>query len=321
MGSSQATGQEKLLVVVGPTGVGKTALSLELATRFDGEIVSADSRLFYRGMDIGTDKPGPATRAQIQHHLIDICEPDETVSLGQYKRMAMSVIDAVHERCRLPLLVGGTGQYVKAIVEGWTIPEIGPQESLRRALEQLGGPEMYRWLRQLDPASASKIDAKNVRRLVRALEVTLVSGRPISQLQQKKAPQLDITMIGLWCERRVLYERIDARVDRMIAKGLVEEVEQLRAKGFDHTLPAMSGLGYRQVWAYLEGEMSLAQCVERIKYETHRFARQQHNWFRRDDKQINWYDTQEAGWQVKVHRDLDRFVARDTDEDPVLNND
>lgn len=305
-------GQEdpKLLVVVGPTGVGKTALSLELATRFNGEIISADSRLFYRGMDIGTDKPGAEARALVPHHMIDICQPDETLSLGQYKRLAMSAIRTVQRRRHLPLLVGGTGQYVRAIVEGWQIPEIAPQTALREVLAGLGGSELHRWLTQLDPEAAASIDARNVRRVIRALEVTLISGQPMSHLQRKVPPAFHTAMVGLWCQRETLYQRIDARVDRMMASELVDEVKRLRDQGYGRDLPAMSGLGYRQIGAYLDGETSLEEAIERIKFETHRFARQQHNWFRRDDPGIDWYDIQESGWQSELFRDVERFLTQ-----------
>lgn len=307
--AAQAGERAPLLVVVGPTGVGKTSLSLTLASSYDGEIISADSRLLYRGMDIGTDKPSPEDRARIPHHLIDICQPNETVTLGQYKRLVTSAIAEVHGRSHLPLLVGGTGQYVKAIVEGWRIPEIAPNEPLRQALERLGGPELNRWLNHLDPASAVAIEPRNVRRVIRALEVTMVSGRPMSQLQRKDPPPYDIMIVGLQCDREALYRRIDARVDRMIADGLVDEVRALRAMGYDRDLPAMSGLGYRQIIAYLDGQLNMAESVERIKYETHRFARQQHNWFRTDDDNINWYDTQQLGWISQVMVDVGRFLA------------
>jgi tRNA dimethylallyltransferase len=275
---------------VGPTAVGKTALSLALGRRFDGEVVSADSRLFYRGLDIGTAKPTAEEQAVVPHHLIDVCRPDETLTLGEYQRRAYAAIDAIQQRGRLPLLVGGTGQYVKAVVEGWGIPEVPPQPALRRRLESLGGAELARWLQQLDPEAAARIDPRNVRRVVRALEVTLVSGRAISELQRKKPPPYDIVTIGLTCEREQLYRRIDERVDQMMAAGLLQEVRALWAAGYSRRLPALSGLGYRQLWAYLEGETTLPEAVDRIKFETHRFVRQQYTWFRLDDPAIHWFD-------------------------------
>lgn len=281
-----------LLVLVGPTAVGKTTLSLELARRFSGEIVSADSRLFYRGMDIGTAKPSPGERAAAPHHLIDICNPDVTLSLGQYQRLAYEVIDDVLARDRLPILVGGTGQYVMAVVEGWGIPEVAPQPALRAALEGLGGPEAARWLAALDPAAAARIDPRNIRRVVRALEVTFIAGRRISDMQRKRPPSYDVAIVGLTRSRQSLYTRIDARVDEMIAAGLLEEVRRLRDAGHA-AAPPLSGLGYRQLLAYLDGETTLDEAVARIKFETHRFARQQATWFRADDPRITWFDLDE----------------------------
>jgi tRNA dimethylallyltransferase len=289
-----------LLVVVGPTAVGKTSLSLHLAQRFSGEIVSADSRLFYRGMDIGTAKPTPAERQLVPHHLIDIANPDETMTLGAYQDLAYAVIAGIHRRGRLPILVGGTGQYIKAVVEGWGIPRVSPQPALRAALENLGGPELARWLAVLDPVAAARLDPRNVRRVIRALEVILVTGRPISTLQQKNPPPYTRLMVGLTCARTRLYRRIDRRVEQMLDEGLLAEVQALLAAGYARHLPAMSGLGYQQLAAHLAGEMTLAEAVERIKFETHRFARQQYTWFRPDDPHIHWYDITDPEMENKM---------------------
>jgi tRNA dimethylallyltransferase len=269
--------------------VGKTALSLELARQFPLEIVSADSRLFYRGMDIGTAKPSLAERTAVPHHLIDICSPAETITLGAYQRLAYAAIHDIQARGRLPLLVGGSGQYVRAVVEGWGIPELPPQPALRAALERLDGDELARWLAGLDPEAAQRIDRRNVRRVIRALEVTLVKGRPISELQRKRPPGYPILQIGLDCDRDALYGRIDQRVDGMMAAGLLAEVAHLVSLGYGRDCPPLSGLGYRQLFDYLAGESSLAEAVERIKFETHRFVRQQYTWFRRDDPAIHWF--------------------------------
>ncbi|MCA9928097.1 MAG: tRNA (adenosine(37)-N6)-dimethylallyltransferase MiaA [Anaerolineales bacterium] len=289
-----------LLVIVGQTAVGKTALSLRLAELFNGEIVSADSRLFYRGMDIGTAKPSAAEQTAVSHHLIDICDPDETVTLGDYQRLAYRTIDGIAANGRLPILVGGTGQYVKAVVEGWGIPKVPPHSALRAALEQMDGGELVRWIKALDPVAAARLDLRNLRRVIRALEVTLVAGVPISVLQKKSLPAYRIGMIGLARERSALYARIDARVDRMMVNGLLDEVKGLREEGYGRLLPSMSGLGYRQLWAYLDGEMTLDEAVERIKFETHRFSRQQNTWFRRDDPRIVWFDMGEVGVETAV---------------------
>jgi tRNA dimethylallyltransferase len=299
-GRQKAEGGRPLLVLVGATAVGKTTLSLKLAQLFQGEIVSADSRLFYRGMDVGTAKPSPAEQALVPHHLIDICDPDETLTLAEYQRLAYATIDQIQGNGRLPILVGGTGQYVRAVVEGWGIPEVAPHPVLRAALAALGGPELTRWLRRLDPAAADKLDPRNVRRIIRALEVTLLKGRPISELQRKNPPPYRIAQIGLHRERESFYRRIDERVDMMMAEGLLAELVRLRDEGYGRNLPSMSGLGYRQLWAYLAGEMALAEAVERIKFETHRFARQQATWFRRDDPMIAWFEMDETGETARL---------------------
>jgi tRNA dimethylallyltransferase len=256
--------------------------------------------LFYKGMDIGTAKPSVAEQALVPHHLIDLCTPDETVTLGAYQQLAYGAIDAVGRNGRLPLLVGGTGQYVQAVVEGWGIPRVAPQPELRQALEQLGGTELARWLKTLDPEAAAKIDSRNVRRVVRALEVTLVAGRPISEIQRKTPPSYDICLVGLHRDRESLYRRVDARVEQMMADGLLAEVAALRALGYDEPLAAMSGLGYRQLLAHLRGELTLAEAVDRIKFETHRFVRQQATWFRLDDPLIRWFDTGGVGVETAV---------------------
>jgi tRNA dimethylallyltransferase len=292
--------ERRLLVIAGPTATGKTGLSLALAARFDGEIISADSRLFYRGMDIGTAKPSAAELAAVRHHLIDIRHPDETVTLGEYQRLAYAAIDGVHARGRLPLLTGGTGQYVRAVVEGWGIPRVPPQRRLRAALERLGADELFRWLQTLDPDAAGKIHANNVRRVIRALEVTLVSGRPISELQRRRPPGYDTLIIGLTADRETLYDRIDRRVDAMMAAGLLAEVEALREAGYDWRLPAMSGLGYQQLGEYLRGELEYEEAIERIKYETHRFVRQQYTWFRPGDRRIHWFDIGESALEQRA---------------------
>ncbi len=302
VGVKDEQGAAPLLVVVGPTAAGKTAVSLRIASKYNGEIISADSRLFYRGLDVGTAKPTRAERAQIPHHLIDICAPDETLSLGEYQQLAYAAIEDVQRRKRLPVLVGGTGQYVEAVVSGWGIPRVPPQPALRAALERLGGAELARWLALLDPVAAAAIDPRNVRRLVRALEVTLMSGRPISALQIKAPPPYRIAIIGLHYTRSTLHKRIDQRVDEMMAAGLLAEVSGLRQAGYGRNLPAMSGLGYRQLYAYLEGEMTLSEAVQRIKFETHRFVRQQYTWFRLDDPRITWFDLGKADEETAVLR-------------------
>ncbi len=277
-----------LLVILGPTAVGKTELSLTLAEQFDGEIISADSRLFYRGMDIGTAKPSAAEQARVPHHMIDLCEVDETLTLGEYQDRVKAIVADCHQRQKLPMLVGGTGQYIKAVVEGWGIPRVGPHPELRVVLGRYPVAELARWLEHLDPVASERVDKQNPRRVIRALEVILVSGQLMSDLQAKTPPSWAIFKLGLFRDREQLYQRIDDRVDLMLEAGLEQEVLDLHEAGYGWNLPAMSGLGYRQFAPYFAGESTLEEAVERIKFETHRFVRHQNNWFQPDDETINW---------------------------------
>lgn len=283
-----------LVAIVGPTAVGKTALSIVVAQQLDGEIVSADSRQIYRGLDIGTDKPTAAQRRLVPHHLLDVVEPDQVLTLAQYQQAAYAAIDDIHRRGRLPLLVGGTGLYVRAVLEGLTIPHVPPNPDLRAELEALAeaqGPQaLHARLAALDPDAARRIDPRNVRRVVRALEVTLLAGAPISHLQGAHPPPYAVLRVGLTRPRPALYARIDRRVDAMIEAGLVEEVRRLLEAGYSPSLPALTGLGYRQISQYLRGELSLAEAVAAIKQQTRRFVRQQYTWFRLDDPRIRWFD-------------------------------
>lgn len=292
------------MVIIGPTAVGKTWLSLRLAEALDAEIVSADSRQIYRGMDIGTDKATPEARARVPHHLVDIVHPDETLTLAQYQRMAFAAIDAITTRGRLPLLVGGTGQYVRAVVEGWIVPEVAPQQRLRQELDALSNIELTRWLMRLDPVAAGRIDLRNRRRVIRALEVTLVTGKPISSQQLKSPPPYRILHIGLSLPRPVLYQRVDARVDQMMAAGLVDETRRL-VEQFGSDVPAMSGLGYAQISAHLRNEATLAEAIAGIKRETRRFVRHQANWFKPSDPLVQWFD---ASRPMQTANAVEEFV-------------
>ncbi len=275
----------KLIAIVGPTAVGKTQLAIAMAQRLDGEIVSADSRQVYRQMDIGTAKPTLAERAAAPHHLVDLIEPDEAFSLATYQDLALRAIADIVVRGRMPLLVGGTGQYLAAVLEGWQIPRVPPQPDLRAALEQVareqGNAALHARLAQVDPAAAAAIASDNVRRVVRALEVYEVTGVPISVQQTKQPPPYQIETLWLQLPRDELYARIDRRVDVMMQAGLLAEVRSLREKGYAWELPAMSSLGYIQFRPYFEGTAMLEQCIQQLKYDTHAFVRRQGNWFRR----------------------------------------
>lgn len=283
-----------LLVVVGPTAVGKTALSLALGQRLGAEVISADSRQIYRYLDIGTAKATPAERALVPHHLIDIVDPDEALTLAHYQALAKAAIADIWARGRLPMLVGGTGLYIRAVVEGWTVPAAPPDTALREALEReaacFGHEALHARLAAVDPVAAARIDARNVRRVIRALEVHQHTGAPISSLQRREPPDYDLLTLGLTLPRPVLYARIDARVEAMLAQGLLEEVRWLRAQGYGDDLPSMSGLGYRQMAQHLRDEISLEEALALIKRHTRRFVRQQYNWFRLSDERIHWLD-------------------------------
>ncbi|MCL4465754.1 MAG: tRNA (adenosine(37)-N6)-dimethylallyltransferase MiaA [Chloroflexi bacterium] len=283
-----------VVAVVGPTAVGKSALALALASSFKGEIVSADSRQIYKYMDVGTAKPSAAERAAVPHHLVDFVSPDEPYTLADYQRDAYAAIGGIANRGRLPLLVGGTGLYVRAALGGFAIPHVAPRPELRAQLEHFaaahGAAALHERLRRADPAAAARIDARNVRRVVRALEVYETTGQPIS-VQQSRAPRpWRALTLGLTAERPALYRRIDERVDWQMDHGLVAETERLVASGYSCALPAMSSLGYRQICMYLRGELTLAEVVTLIKTRTHRFARQQYTWFRLDDPEIHWFE-------------------------------
>jgi tRNA dimethylallyltransferase len=280
-----------LLAVVGPTGVGKSRLAFQLARDFRGEIVSADSRQVYRYMDIGTAKPSRQELSLIRHHLIDVVNPDEDFSLAQYQQLAYEAIADVQKRGKLPMLVGGSGLYVRAVLEGWRIPKVAPDRKLRRSLEERGSSELYRELAEVDPAAAQRIDPRNIRRLIRALEVYKGAEVPVSQLRLKTKPLYETLIIGLTADRAELYRQIDLRVDEMIKIGLLNEVKGLVEKGYSFNLPAMSGIGYKQVGMYLRGELTLTEAIAQIKFETHRLVRHQYSWFRLKDDRIRWFDT------------------------------
>lgn len=283
-----------LIVIVGPTAVGKTELSLQLAERLNGEIVSADSRLFYRGMDIGTAKPSAAEMARVPHHLVDVANPDETWSLAVFQQKAREAIDGIHARGRLPFLVGGTGQYIRAVTEGWTPPEVQPDERLRIILESLAETHSMYWLHDklkiLDPLSAERIDARNVRRTIRALEVIFTTGQPFSTQRGVSDSPYRLISLGLLRPRPELYARVDERIKLMFQNGLLNEVEQLLQAGYDPNLPSLSAIGYREAVAVVRGEMSLAEAQTQMKRITRVFVRRQANWFKTTDEQIRWFE-------------------------------
>lgn len=281
-----------VIILLGATAVGKTALSLQLAEALGAEIISVDSRLFYKGMDIGTAKPKPQELARVPHHFINIVNPDEVWSLGKFKKAVRKTIAEIHARGRLPLCVGGTGQYIQAIAEGWSIPEIGEDLALRDALlkwvEQIGKEGLHARLASLDPLAAKKIDPRNLRRTVRAVEVILRTGRRFSSQRQKDPLPYRVLKIGLARPREELYARVAQRVEAMMAAGFLEEVQTL-LNTYPPDLRSFSAIGYQQLIAHLNGELSLDEAVTEIIQKTRLFVRRQNTWFKPDDPQIAWF--------------------------------
>ena len=293
-----------MIAIVGPTAVGKSELALHLAQHFPLEIISADSRQVYRYMDIGTNKPSLAERARVPHHIIDVVDPDQDFSLATYHRLALEALTAIQQKGKLPLLVGGSGLYVWSLAEGWSIPQVPPDREMRRRLEaraeQEDGRSLHSELEGIDPAAAAKISPRNIRRVVRALEIYYATGQPPSQLQRKEEPGFPVLVIGLTQERSQLYRRIDGRADKMVQRGLIEEVQHLLRKGYSPLLPSMSGIGYKQIVQFLRGEMTLPEAVDKIRHETHRLARHQYAWFRLSDSRIRWFDVTETKERASI---------------------
>ena len=287
-----------LIAIVGPTAVGKTEISIQLAERLGGEIVSADSRLFYRGMEIGTAKPTLEERLRVPHHLIDVADPDETWSLAVFQRAAAGAIADILGRGRLPFLVGGTGQYIHAVTHGWTPPVTQPDAHLRTVLEELaksrGNDWLHQCLAQLDLPAAGAIDPRNLRRTVRALEVIFSTGRRFSDQRGQGDSPYRLLTIGLIRPRPELYARVDARIEAMFSTGLLEEVRNLLAQGYLPELPTMSAIGYRECIAVLREEMSLDEAKVRMRRLTRVFIRRQANWFKAEDVEIHWFEAREG---------------------------
>jgi len=305
-----------LVVILGPTAVGKTALAVQLARHFDGEIVSADSRQFYRGMDIGTAKPTAEELNVVPHHLINVSTPDETWSLAAFKREAAVVIAEIQSREKLPFLVGGTGQYIYGLLEDWQIPRQEPDSRLREVLEKWGrqlGPYLFHQkLAVIDPAAAAVIQPQNIRRTVRAFEVIFLSGKRFSEQRKMGISPYSTLKIGMTRPRAELYARVDARISAMLADGLVDEVKRLRSQGYSADLPTLSAIGYREINAYLDGSMTLDEAVVIMKRLTREYIRRQANWFKENDPGIHWIQAGDnaldqaiqiintgANWQVR----------------------
>jgi tRNA dimethylallyltransferase len=298
-----------ILVVVGPTAAGKSDLAVELALRLGGEVVNADSMQLYRGMDVGTAKLGMAGRRGVPHHLLDIWDITQTASVAEYQRLARETIARIHERGRVPLLVGGSGLYVRAVIDDLDFP--GTDPSLRARLEaelaEVGPAVLHARLAERDPAAAASILPSNGRRIVRALEVIEMTGRLFSaSMPSYDDPKEYARQLGLAVPRPELDERIAVRVDRMWSAGLVEEVRRLEAHGLREGLTASRALGYAQVLRFLSGEWSEEVAREETVRATRRFARRQESWFRRDPR-VRW-----IGYDASVERVMDTIGACDS---------
>ncbi|BCV21203.1 tRNA (adenosine(37)-N6)-dimethylallyltransferase MiaA [Moorella sp. Hama-1] len=314
--------KEPLAAIVGPTATGKSAIALQVASHLGAEIISVDSAQVYRGMDIGTAKLTPEERVghdgqPVPHHLIDIVDPDEPFSVADYQALARQAIGDINARGRLPILVGGTGLYYQAVVDPYRFTPEGGDPRVRRELEELairfGNEYLYERLQRIDPEAARRIHPHDRRRLVRALEVYQTSGQPISAAlawRRRQETPYRLAAVALTMPRPLLYERIEARVDAMLARGLVEEVARLLAR-YDYRLPALQALGYKEIGAYLRHEMSLEEAVALLKRNTRRLAKRQLTWFRRD-KRLRWWEVDPA--RIKeISTAIASFISRTID--------
>ncbi|MBI9047613.1 MAG: tRNA (adenosine(37)-N6)-dimethylallyltransferase MiaA [Anaerolineaceae bacterium] len=303
-----------LIILVGPTAVGKTSFSIELAKSMNAEIISADSRYLYRGMDIGTAKPDLQEMGGITHYLIDVADPDEIWSLTDYQKCVHDLVENIYSRNKIPLLVGGTGQYIRSIIEGWEPPEREPDQNLRIVLErwahEIGKVELHKRLEYLDPIAASKIDTNNLRRTIRALEVIFITGKKFSCQRRKTTIPYTVFLIGMQRERGELYERIDLRIEEMFQMGLLDEVKGLIRKGYSSDLPTFSAIGYREAIAIIKGEMEIEEAIIQMKRLTRNFVRRQANWFKKDDPRINWFDAADITVEdvCKHLKDLNKWI-------------
>ncbi|OYD09539.1 tRNA (adenosine(37)-N6)-dimethylallyltransferase MiaA [Paludifilum halophilum] len=293
-----------LLVIVGPTAVGKTALSLDLAEKFRGEIVSGDSMQVYRYMDIGTAKASPAERERASHHLIDLVDPDYPFSLDEFQHRAQRAIREIQHRGHLPIMVGGTGLYIQSVTHGYRLPGVKEDPEFRRRMQRLadekGNEALHRRLREVDEATAARLHPNDRRRIIRSLEIYRATGQP-PRFQQRAQTSYNSCWIGLTMPRELLYERVEQRVDRMIEEGLVEEVVSLRERGYRGDLVSMQALGYKEIAMVLDREITQEEAVQLIKRRTRKFAKRQLSWFRRL-KMIHWFDVTKPHFEEEIRK-------------------
>ena len=308
----------RILYIVGPTGVGKTALAVDLAGRFGGEIIGADSRQVYRYMDIGTAKPSARERMLVPHHLLDILDPDQDFDVATFMSLAQKAASDITDRSGLPIVAGGTGQYIWALHGGWRVPQPPPDSAFRRAKEleadEKGAAVLYQELNAIDPARASQIHPNNIRRVIRALEIHHVTQNLPSQIAtvsdiEASADVTNTLVIGLTMERQDLYRRIDDRVDIMMSSGFLDEVKALGESGYVMGKGPLSSPGYRELGLFLAGESTLDEAVQRTKFQTHRLVRKQYSWFKQDDARIDWLDAANPNLLPEASAMLDGFLV------------
>jgi tRNA dimethylallyltransferase len=306
-----------VVVIVGPTAVGKSRIAVEVAKAFETEVLTADSRQVYRGMDVGTDKPASEERQAVPHRLIDLVDPDESFNAGLYRRQAIDEIERLYRDCRLPLVVGGTGLYVRTLLKGLCeAPQADPimRKALRQEAKDQGYDRLYARLVDVDPVIAARLHPRDESKVIRALEVYQLSGRRMSEFQQEHGfaeRPFATLMIGLNRDRDMLYRRIEGRIDWQLAHGLIEETKQLLAQGYQRDSAAMKGLGYRQVAEHLAGEYDAAEMVRRFKRDTRHFSKRQMTWFRKEPG-IQWLMIEESEsvphTTTRVIEQIDRFL-------------
>lgn len=304
--------KQKLLVIIGPTAVGKTKLSIELAKRYNGEIISGDSMQIYRGMDIGTAKIKVEEMEGIPHHLIDIKEPDESFSVAEFQELVRAKISEITSRGKLPIIVGGTGLYIQAVIYDYQFSEAPADEKFRLQLEdrakEIGNEALHHELTQIDPESAGQIHPNNVRRVIRALEIYHCTGKIMSEYQNNQQPDLlyETALIGLTMEREKLYERINTRVEMMMSEGLLEEVSSLHKQGL-RECQSIQAIGYKEIYDFLDERVSLEESLENLKQNSRRYAKRQLTWFR-NKMEVKWYDMTDVSNLSKKINEISHYV-------------
>lgn len=286
--------KEKLVVIIGPTAVGKTNLSIQLAKKLNGEIISGDSMQVYRGLDIGTAKISPDEMDGIQHHLIDIKNPEEDFSSAEFQEMARPLISDIHARNKMPIIVGGTGLYIQSVIYDYQFTDIASDPAFRKQLEaeaaEFGNEVIHEKLAEIDSVSAGRIHPNNVRRVIRALEIFHCTGKTMTDFlaEQEKVLLYDVVVVGLTMEREQLYDRINLRVDLMMDQGLIEEVKNLYNLGL-RDCQSIQAIGYKELYAYFDGTVSLEDAIEQLKQNSRRYAKRQLTWFR-NKMDVKWFD-------------------------------